>query len=608
MINNYYGPIKNFCTKWGLPPVWDSNRITGPNLVYEVIKVINALVLEMDQYEEDVDKKLENMLLMIQEFLEMFNEDLDQTVRDVLVEWKDSGVLENIINEALFNQKLDKDVYNTFVNDVYQPFSLLVDQFINEQDTFNDNQILKNDGFQDSLDDLETIIKNRNRLVVLWSENQDKTLQELFNFSNGKKLIFDTDQVFNVNSNLNVDDVYIKKGNFKMLGSYSFKLFSNSTLDGLVIDGNNNHSDLIISSGNYLNYVTNLTVKNCILYNTQLRGIYLRFTEESLIEKNIIKSVGVAGISVINCNNVNSIENHIKDVGDINTRPVYGIHYSVQPSESGSVGIENPITKNCTIKGNIVENVLGWEGIDTHGGEFLQIIDNKIYNCRQGIALIRVDYVDGGDSYTPKNNVIANNIIKTTNRGIVLDGFSNNKGERNVVSGNYINVNGNPGDDESSVAAIYINMHKNSIITGNFIGSTSVGLLFGVSNEMINCSANTIVSTLAISFIGVNNTWNNFSNNSINSSKGFKALYLTSNNLFSDNGYLNSKEITNEMIPYVLDGMTSNMSRIIGGSIDPNGNVAAVPSSIYIQKKADNTADIWFKENNTARVWKKLNV
>lgn len=608
MINNYYGPIKNFCTKWGLPPVWDSNRITGPNLVYEVIKVINALVLEMDQYEKDVDKKLADMLKMIEEFLEMFNEDLDQTVRDVLVEWKDSGVLEGVINEALFNQKLDKDVYNTFISDIYLPFALKVDQFINEQNTFNDNQILKNDSFQDSLDDLENIIKNRNRLVVLWSENQEKTLQELFDLSQGKKLIFDTDQVFDISSNLNIDDVYVAKGNFKILGSYSFKLFSNSTLDGLVIDGNNNHSDLIISSGNYQNYVTNLTVKNCILFNTQLRGIYLRFTKDSLLEKNIINSVGVAGISVINCNNVNSIENHIKDVGDVDTRPVYGIHYSVQPSESGSVGIKNPITQNCIIKGNIVENVLGWEGIDTHGGEFLQIIDNKIYNCRQGISLIRVDYIEGGGSYTPKNNVISNNIINTNNRGIVLDGYSDNKGEKNVVSGNYINVKGDAGDDESSVAGIYLNMHKNSVITGNFIGSSSVGLLFGVSNEMINCSANTIVSKLAISFIGVNNAWCSFSNNTINSSRGFKALYLTSNNLFSNNGYLNSKEITDIMTPYVLDGMTSNMSRIMGGVIDPNGNVAAVPSSIYIQKKNDDTADIWFKENNTARVWKKLNV
>ena len=86
---DYYGAIKGFCLKWNLPEVWNSDRITGANLIYEVIKVINAMIKELRDYEGRVDEKLEVMRLMIEEFLLMFNEDLSDTVKDQLTEWKD---------------------------------------------------------------------------------------------------------------------------------------------------------------------------------------------------------------------------------------------------------------------------------------------------------------------------------------------------------------------------------------------------------------------------------------------------------------------------------------------------------------------------------------
>ena len=49
---DYYGAIKGFCLKWNLPEVWNSDRITGANLIYEVIKVINAMILEQKEVKE----------------------------------------------------------------------------------------------------------------------------------------------------------------------------------------------------------------------------------------------------------------------------------------------------------------------------------------------------------------------------------------------------------------------------------------------------------------------------------------------------------------------------------------------------------------------------
>lgn len=108
---DYYGAIKGFCLKWNLPEVWNSDRITGANLIYEVIKVINAMIVELREYEDQVDGKLDEMKKMIEDFLRMFDEDLSDTVRDQLTVWLNDGTLGDIINETLFNSKVDKSEF-----------------------------------------------------------------------------------------------------------------------------------------------------------------------------------------------------------------------------------------------------------------------------------------------------------------------------------------------------------------------------------------------------------------------------------------------------------------------------------------------------------------
>ena len=53
---DYYGAIKGFCLKWNLPEVWNSDRITGANLIYEVIKVINAMIVEQKATKDMIEE------------------------------------------------------------------------------------------------------------------------------------------------------------------------------------------------------------------------------------------------------------------------------------------------------------------------------------------------------------------------------------------------------------------------------------------------------------------------------------------------------------------------------------------------------------------------
>lgn len=98
-MRDYYNPIKSFCLKWDLPPFWDSG-ITQANMIREIIKALNAMLLENKEIKE-----------IVEDFILMFDGNLDQTVSNILNEWKNSGILEGIINETLFNQKLDKSVF-----------------------------------------------------------------------------------------------------------------------------------------------------------------------------------------------------------------------------------------------------------------------------------------------------------------------------------------------------------------------------------------------------------------------------------------------------------------------------------------------------------------
>lgn len=123
---DYYGAIKGFCLKWNLPEVWNSDRITGANLIYEVIKVINAMIVEQKAMKE-----------MIEEFLLMFNEDLNDTVKEQLTVWLNDGTLGDVINETLFNSKVDNSEF-----DSYKDQQTLIDQSQNQHLNNIDNNIV----------------------------------------------------------------------------------------------------------------------------------------------------------------------------------------------------------------------------------------------------------------------------------------------------------------------------------------------------------------------------------------------------------------------------------------------------------------------------------
>lgn len=98
----YYKPINDICTKYRIPYVYDWTMSLHTNMNY-LIKLMNGMAIEFGIIRDIID-----------EFIKMFDADLQETIIKTLEQWEEEGKLEGIINEALFNQKLDKDIFENY--------------------------------------------------------------------------------------------------------------------------------------------------------------------------------------------------------------------------------------------------------------------------------------------------------------------------------------------------------------------------------------------------------------------------------------------------------------------------------------------------------------
>ena len=120
--NEFYATYETFCVKWDMPRLWNTD-ITQANLIGDVIKTIEMLLREFDSYKHDLNEFVKDLKDLIDAFIKAFETDLNETIIKILTEWKENGKLEEIINEALFNQKLDKDVFVDYLES--SPFHIV---------------------------------------------------------------------------------------------------------------------------------------------------------------------------------------------------------------------------------------------------------------------------------------------------------------------------------------------------------------------------------------------------------------------------------------------------------------------------------------------------
>lgn len=234
--------------------------------------------------------------------------------------------------------------------------------------------------------------------------------------------------------------------------------------------------------------INDLTIEDCVIQNWGMYGILFKYVDGFTFRGCKIDSIrygGIVGLSVLN----GTIrDNFISNVVAIPN--AYGIAMTRLTTDVGEL-VTNPRSSNILIAGNIVKNVLNWEGIDTHGGSKISVLGNSVLGCARGITLVDCPNFSNVPTYAPKDCVVMGNVIDSGSTdgtkvyGIVVAGSSSAVGtptdlaEGCTVVGN--TVRGYGVESNPLGIAMYFVSTRGLIVNGNSViepGKNGIGLYY----------------------------------------------------------------------------------------------------------------------------------
>jgi len=206
-------------------------------------------------------------------------------------------------------------------------------------------------------------------------------------------------------------------------------------------------------------YISGIKIKDTKLTNWNT-GIRFEFVENFEISNNYVYDNYYTGIATLSVLQGRIINNEIDGIAGPLTDQVTGdLAYGIVVSKSTGTLAVKPLSEHVIVQGNVISNNYVWEGLDTHGGQYLSFVDNKIYNCRTGILV-------GGASNTgaigsvPVGCVISNNTVKNDHgTGEIIDPEDQTHGI--IVTGNAAT--------EAPATVYPAVMGSNMVVTGNSI-------------------------------------------------------------------------------------------------------------------------------------------
>jgi hypothetical protein len=217
-----------------------------------------------------------------------------------------------------------------------------------------------------------------------------------------------------------------------------------------------------------------ILIDNVRINNWQQYGIYSDLSENLEVGGCEINGIHYAGIGLLSPRGFKVIGNTVATIQGLATNQNgYGIFASRLSAFSDTV---RPVAQKGLIAFNVVDGVPTWEGIDTHAGTDIDIIGNKVYNTRVGIAVVSGVNTAGVAAFGAKNMKIIGNLCDaqvgdgTRGPGIIVQGAGTVVGEwvdpaSAIVANNEIRNHGLQGANINGGVQLY--WTHDTIVMGN---------------------------------------------------------------------------------------------------------------------------------------------
>jgi parallel beta-helix repeat protein len=246
-------------------------------------------------------------------------------------------------------------------------------------------------------------------------------------------------------------------------------------------------------------------------------GINFSFTFNARVLNCNIHGINYAGVAGLSCNNMKVDGNYI---GQLTAGPGQDAYGCFIDRSEGTLE-QYPLSTNCSMSNNIVEDVPYWHGLDTHGGQHFVFEGNIIRNCKRGINVTSSDNGSNVSIWAPKHCIVSNNTISCyyTGNAINLNGAFDGSTHVDyargcIIEGNTIYGGGEDGGSPYE-GAIRLRGTDGCKVSNNILERpAAAGISIYFDNLGIDVSGNTISnvgdsansSVSCISMNGNNNT------------------------------------------------------------------------------------------------------
>ena len=455
-------------------------------------------VLDLLKTQEEVINNNADLLAELEQYVIHYFDNLDvqEEINNKLDEMAEDGTLENIISEYI--QLQTTYTYNT-ISDMKQATNLINGSFVRTCGFYQYNdgggatykvRTLINTDIVDeillfALNDeelvAELVIKNEINVKQLGINGEDVDNKEILlkAIQNFHTINYDEDIELDDTLELeNISNKIINGNNHKIFITHE-KSKNLITLDGCnnitfnnvqltndeIRTGSQAPAHLFLLWGIDSEY---LSFKGCKFYNPYHDCVMVRQCGNLLFDECIFKDVYYNGLTLLEEVHDVMVDKCLFDT----THTTYENAYLFA---TGSFDYETEwqyLVKNITVQNSKFLNNPQWEGLETHGGENISFINNYIYNCLEGIHYgydERPTVVNQlVDNVIIKNNIIINDLLENTRRGIMVGGSTNKYGSNYIVSDNIVIGYGGK-IDNVNYSGIEIYYCKNGVISNNQI-------------------------------------------------------------------------------------------------------------------------------------------